>query len=72
MWFRLRSGVQKTPLSSMQRISSSVVDVLRLSVHARTVVLREAEIGGMNISTLITDLSGMTCRSLLREPTVKC
>ena len=72
MWFRLRSGVQKTPLSLVQRISSSVVDVLRLSVHARTVVLREAEIGGMDISTLITDLSGMKCRSLLREPTVTC
>ena len=72
MWFRLRSGVQKTPLSLVQRISSSVVDVLRLSVHARTVVLREAEIGGMDISTLITDLSGMKCRSLLCEPTVKC
>ena len=72
MWFRLRSGVQKTPLSLVQRISSSVVDVLRLSVHARIVVLREAEIGGVDISTLITDLSGMKCRSLLREPTVKC
>ena len=72
MWFRLRSGVQKTPLSLVQRISSSVVDVLRLSVHALAVVLREAEIGGVDISTLITDLSGDEMQSLLREPTVKC
>ena len=46
--------LQKHPLAFVQRISSSVFVVLRMSVQARSVVLREAATGGVDSSTLVT------------------